>query len=137
MMEFDDIIQKRKDGNARFVSDNLENKGQDSKQRELLISGQSPRAIILGCSDSRVVPELIFDTGLGELFTVRVAGNIADSASIASIEFAVAQLNVGIIIVLGHDDCGAVTAAIAGGDAGYHLNLLMDHILPAIEIHEG
>ena len=81
--------------------------------------------------------ELIFDQGPGDLFVTRVAGNIADSASVASIEFAVAYLNVRIVVVLGHEDCGAVTAAIEGGDCGYHLNLLLAHILPAKEIMNG
>jgi len=79
-----------------------------------------------------VVPELAFDTGLGELFVVRVAGNVANSSSIASIEYAVAHLGTKLIVVLGHQSCGAVTAAVAGGDNGYNLNHLLSHITPAI-----
>ena len=79
-----------------------------------------------------MVPELIFDTGLGELFTVRVAGNIALTASIASIEYAVAHLNTRVIVFLGHETCGAVAAAIEGGNTGYNLYLLLAHITPAI-----
>ena len=119
-------------GNTRFVKDHLEGKLQDGPRRNALIGGQQPYAIILGCADSRVVPELAFDTGLGELFTVRVAGNIANSSSIASIEYAVAHLGTKLIVVLGHQSCGAVTAAIAGGDNGYNLNHLLAHITPAI-----
>ena len=130
-MEINEVIQRLKEGNARFVADKVDNKLVHSVRRDELTSGQEPYAIILGCADSRVVPELIFDTGLGELFTVRVAGNIANPASIASIEYAVAHLNTKVIVVLGHEACGAVAAAIDGGDTGYNLNLLLAHIAPA------
>ena len=132
-MEITEVIQRLKDGNSRFVADKLDGKLQDSKRREALTGGQAPYAIVLGCADSRVVPEFIFDTGLGELFTVRVAGNIANPASIASIEYAVTQIKSSVIVVLGHESCGAVAAALDGGDTGYHLNLLLAHILPAKE----
>lgn len=89
-------------------------------------------SIILSCADSRVVPELAFDTGLGELFVCRVAGNIANNSSIASIEYAVAHLGTPVIVVMGHESCGAVTAAIGGGDNGHNLNHLLYHITPAI-----
>ena len=136
-MEITEIIQKLKDGNSRFVADKLDDKLLHSIRRQKLTSGQAPYAIILGCADSRVVPELIFDTGLGELFTVRVAGNIANPASIASIEYAVAHLKTRVIMVLGHESCGAVAAAIDGGDTGYNLNLLLAHITPAKELAEN
>ena len=132
-MEITEIIEKLKEGNSRFVADKLDDKLLHSIRRQKLTSGQSPYAIILGCADSRVVPELVFDTGLGELFTVRVAGNIANPASIASIEYAVAHLKTRVIVVLGHESCGAVAAAIDGGDTGYNLNLLLAHITPAKE----
>ena len=132
-MEINEIIQRLKEGNKRFISDTSERKLQDSTRRELLAGGQSPFAVILGCADSRVVPEIVFDTGLGELFTVRVAGNVANIASLASIEYAVAVLKVTVILVQGHSSCGAVQAAIDGGDLGYNLNLLLTHITPAIE----
>jgi carbonic anhydrase len=131
-VEINEIIQRLKDGNERFVSDKSEGRFRDSIRRSSLTSGQSPFAAILGCSDSRVVPEIIFDTGLGEIFTVRVAGNIANISSIASIEFALTVLKVKLILVQGHSSCGAVTAAIEGGDQGYNLNLLLSHIKPAI-----
>lgn len=126
------VITKLKDGNGRFVADMLDGKLQDSNRREALVSGQQPDAIILSCADSRVVPELIFDTGLGELFVVRVAGNIANTSSMASIEYAVAHCGSKLIVVLGHESCGAVTAAVNGGDNGYNLNHLLAHITPAI-----
>ncbi len=127
-----EIRQRLADGNQRFVEDKLDGKLQTSSRRDELTSGQEPYAIVLSCADSRVVPELAFDTGLGELFVVRVAGNIANSSSMASIEYAVAHCGSTVIVVLGHQSCGAVTAAISGGDNGYNLNHLLGHITPAI-----
>ena len=130
-------IEKLVEGNARFVADHLDGKLQDSSRRESLVGGQAPYAIILSCADSRVVPELAFDAGLGELFVVRVAGNVANSSSIASIEYAVANVGAKLIVVLGHESCGAVGAAMGGGDNGYNLNHLLAHISPAIAASEG
>ena len=132
-MEINEIIKWLKEGNQRFVSDTSVKKLKNSTHRELLAGGQSPLAVVLGCADSRVVPEIVFDTDLGELFTVRVAGNVAATSAIASIEFAVEQLNVKLVLVKGHSGCGAVTAAVEGGDHGPNLNKLITHILPAIE----
>ncbi len=133
-MAIENIIQRLKEGNERFVTDKLEGKLQDGSRREELTAGQAPKAIILSCADSRVVPELVFDSGLGELFVIRVAGNVANSSSIASIEYAVAHLGSEVIVVLGHQSCGAVTAAMSGGDNGYNLNHLLSHITPAISV---
>jgi carbonic anhydrase len=132
-MEIQESLNRLIEGNERFVNDQLNGNLQDSSRREALEGGQNPYAIILSCADSRVVPELTFDTGLGEIFTIRVAGNVANSSSIASIEYAVAHLGSKLIVVLGHQSCGAVTAAVAGGDNGEHLNHLLGHISPAIE----
>ena len=131
-MTNEEIKQRLIDGNDRFVADKLDGKLQDSGRRETLTSGQEPYAIILSCADSRVVPELAFDTGLGELFVVRVAGNIANSSSLASIEYAVAHCGSTVIVVMGHQSCGAVTAAASGGDNGYSINHLLSHITPAL-----
>jgi len=136
-MEINEIIKKLKNGNERFVSDKSERKLQNSTHREMLAGGQAPFAVVLGCADSRVVPEIVFDTDLGELFTVRVAGNVASISAIASIEFAVSQLSVKVVLVKGHSGCGAVTAAVEGGDHGANLNKLITHILPAIEQTPG
>ena len=127
-----EIIPRLKEGNQRFVADGLEGNLHDGPRREELTGGQEPYAIILSCADSRVVPELAFDTGLGELFVVRVAGNIANTSSLASIEYAVDHVGSQVIVVLGHQSCGAVTAAMKGGDNGYNLNHLLAHIAPAI-----
>jgi carbonic anhydrase len=131
-MTAQESLNRLKKGNTRFVEDHLDGKLQNSSRRESLIGGQKPYAIVLSCADSRVVPELAFDTGLGELFVIRVAGNVANLSSIASIEYAIAHLGTKLIVVLGHESCGAVTAAVGGGDNGYNLNHLLAHITPAI-----
>ncbi len=132
IMTIKEVLNRLNEGNKRFVEDRLENALADQPRRSELVPSQSPYAIILSCADSRVVPELAFDAGLGELFTVRVAGNVANTDSIASIEYAVAHLGSKVIMVLGHQSCGAVTAAMAGGDNGYNLNHLLAHVAPAI-----
>ncbi len=131
-MSIEDIISRLKSGNERFVADKLDGKLQDSTRRTELTQGQQPHTIVLSCADSRVVPELAFDAGLGELFVVRVAGNVANTSSLASMEYAVAHCGSKVIVVLGHQSCGAVTAAVGGGDNGYNLNHLLSHIAPAI-----
>lgn len=136
-LSWEAALARLKEGNARFVEDKLDGKLQDSNRRNQLAGGQAPYAIILSCADSRVVPELAFDTGLGEIFVIRVAGNVANTSSIASIEYAVAHLGVNLIVVLGHESCGAVTAAIAGGDNGHNLNMLLAHVQPAIAASES
>ena len=138
-MTIQEIIQRLKDGNERFVADKLRGELQDSARRGELTGVQRPYAIVLSCADSRVIPELAFDTGIGELFVCRVAGNIANTESIASIEYAVANLEPlhKVIVVLGHQSCGAVTAAVKGGDNGYNLNMLLAQITPAIAASGG
>jgi carbonic anhydrase len=89
--------------------------------------------VILGCADSRVPPELLFDQGLGDLFVIRDAGNLIDDAVLGSIEYAVEHLGVRLIMVLGHENCGAVSAAVAGGEAHGHIKTLVDAIRPAVE----
>jgi carbonic anhydrase len=127
-----DIKQRLIDGNKNYVNDDISSNS-NNDLRSSLTQGQSPFAIVLSCADSRVVPEMIFDCSLGELFVVRVAGNIANSSSIASIEYAVAHLGCKLILVLGHEACGAVTAAVGGGDNGKNLNHLCSHIQEAVD----
>ncbi len=127
-----EIKQRLIDGNKNYVNDE-ENLNSNHDLRNSLKNSQSPFAIILSCADSRVVPEMIFDCSLGELFVVRVAGNIANSSSIASIEYAVAHLGCKLIVVLGHESCGAVNAAVKGGDNGKNLNHLCSHIQEAVD----
>jgi len=126
-------LERLKLGNERFRSGRAEGVVIDGPRHEELQQGQQPFAILLSCSDSRVPPEILFDTGLGDLFVVRVAGNVANMSSIASIEYAVLHLGSKLIVVMAHESCGAVGAAIAGGDAGKHLNRLLSHIQPALD----
>ena len=128
-----EALQRLKQGNERFRTGRAVGAGRDNARHEELIKGQRPFAIILGCSDSRVPTEILFDTGFGDLFVIRVAGNVANTASIASIEYAVAHLGTKLVVVMAHQSCGAVTAAIEGGDAGKNLNHLISHIQPALE----
>ena len=98
-------------GNRRFAEGKPDHPWQDKETRQTLLDGQNPDAAVLACSDSRVPPEIIFDEGLGDLFTVRTAGQLIDSAVIASLEYAVKKLHVSLICVLGHEHCGAIEAA--------------------------
>jgi len=136
MKSMSEILERLKNGNQRFANDKLDSENQDFQRRKTQVAGQDPFAIVLSCADSRVVPELVFDTGIGELFVVRVAGNVANTSSIASIEYAVAHLGTPVIVVLSHESCGAVTAAVKGGNNGYNLNHLLSHITPAISKSE-
>jgi len=103
-----------------------------ARQREL-VSAQHPHAMVLACADSRVPPEVVFDQGLGDLFTVRVAGNVVDDAVIASFEYAVEHLHTPLLVVMGHQSCGAVTAAAEGGEVPGHLPTLVAAIRPSVE----
>jgi carbonic anhydrase len=109
----DEALQKLMDGNKNFVENKLTNAAMsDAATRASLAKSQKPYAIILTCSDSRVPPEIIFDKGLGEIFVVRVAGNIPDPVVLGSIEYAAEHLGSTLVMVLGHERCGAVTAAV-------------------------
>ena len=109
----DEALQKLMEGNKHFTDNKLTNAAMsDTATRASLANSQKPYAIILSCSDSRVPPEIIFDKGLGEIFVVRVAGNIPDPIVLGSIEYAVEHLGSTLIMVLGHERCGAVTAAV-------------------------
>jgi carbonic anhydrase len=113
--EPDVVLARLLEGNKRFVAGQLTHPGRRPEDFAALAEGQAPGAVIIGCADSRVAPELIFDQGVGDLFVVRVAGNIVDGAGPAvkgSIEYAVAELGVRLLMVLGHSQCGAVKAAI-------------------------
>ncbi len=107
-----------KEGNERFVTGRPEHPSQSVEHRASLAGGQTPTVALFGCGDSRVAAELIFDQGLGDMFVVRTAGHVIDSAVLGSIEFAVAVLGVPLIVVLGHDSCGAVKATLAALDQG-------------------
>lgn len=125
-------LKKLIDGNMRYVEGNLLHPHTDSTYRQKLLQGQKPFAAILGCSDSRVPLEMIFDQGLGDIFVIRVAGNIANEDTIASVEFAIHILNVPLVMVMGHAQCGAINAAVLGNSFSGHLRHLIDHIRPAV-----
>ena len=107
-----------KEGNERFVAGKPMHPSQSIEHRASLAAAQKPTAVVFGCADSRVAAEIIFDQGLGDMFVVRTAGHVIDSAVLGSIEYAVLVLNVPLIVVLGHDSCGAVGATLAALDEG-------------------
>ena len=113
MMTPDQALERLREGNRRFVADQPAQVDISTRRRLELAKGQRPFAALVGCADSRVGPEHLFGAGLGELFIVRTAGNYLDDAGFGSIAFAVAQLGVPLIVVLGHEQCGAVAAASA------------------------
>jgi carbonic anhydrase len=133
----DDALQKLVEGNARFVSNKDNDTPRDVARRSDLAKGQHPFAGILTCSDSRVPPELVFDQELGDLFVVRVAGNTADDVGIGSLEYAVEHLGVQLVVVMGHEKCGAVAAAVTnakeGGELPGHLPAVVADILPVVK----
>lgn len=128
-------------GNARYVAGHPGHPHQDSARRAELAGGQKPFAVILGCSDSRTAPEILFDQGLGDLFVIRLAGNVVDDDALASIEFAVSKLGARCILVLGHEKCGAVSAAVeaakTGAPAPGHLGGIISSIRPAVDASKG
>ena len=130
----DEALQRLMAGNKRFVTAEVTHRAQEIKMaREKLVGGQKPYAIILSCSDSRVPPEIVFDETLGQLFVVRVAGNVSDPVVLGSIEYAVEHLGSSLIMVMGHEACGAVTAAFdAKGRAEGNIEAVVGPIAPAV-----
>ena len=132
MEKVENALQALKAGNERFVTGNLSNKDTYAEDRKRLCEGQHPFAVVLCCSDSRVVPEIIFDQKLGDLFVIRNAGNIVDEEVLGSIEYAVEHLGTPLVVVMGHAACGAVTATCQGGDLPGHILDLAKRIKPSI-----
>jgi carbonic anhydrase len=126
-------LQKLMAGNQRFVSGKTLHPDQGADRREGLVQGQNPFAIILSCSDSRVPPELIFDQGLGDLFVVRVAGNTFTDLELGSIEYGASVLKAPLIMVLGHDHCGAVEATLKDKPLPGHIEALAKRIKPDLK----
>ncbi|MFJ6199277.1 carbonic anhydrase [Micromonospora sp. NPDC092111] len=124
-------------GNQRFVSGHSRHPHQSLQDLHRLAAGQHPFAIVVGCADSRVAPELLFDQGLGDLFENRVAGNIVDDLLLGSVEFAVEEFDSPLIVVLGHERCGAISATIdaihTGGTAPGHIGTIVDSLRPVVE----
>ncbi len=133
----DSVLAELKTGNADHVSHRYKHPHENIERQRELATGQHPHAEILSCSDSRVPPEILFDQGLGDLFIIRVAGNIASDTEIASLEYGAEHLHVPLLVVLGHESCGAVTAAVQGGPPDGHLAALLDLIKPAVEKTRG
>jgi len=132
MPSADAVLKQLQAGNANHVAKKYQRPHQGADRQKELASGQSPNAIILSCADSRVPPELVFDQGLGDLFVVRVAGNVPGNDEIGSIEYAAEHLHTPLIVVMGHTKCGAVQAAVDGGDPHGHLGPLLAMIQPAV-----
>jgi carbonic anhydrase len=125
-----------KEGNERFVAGEPEHPSQSIEHRASLAEAQKPIAVVFGCADSRVAAEIIFDQGLGDMFVVRTAGHVIDSAVLGSIEYAVTVLNVPLIVVLGHDSCGAVKASLSALNGGMipngYVRDLVERVTPSI-----
>ena len=132
-MEHKNVIKKLLEGNQRYITGGALHPNQSFEHRIELTKGQKPIAAILTCADSRVSPEIIFDQGLGDLFVLRVAGNVINDMFIGSLEYAVEHLNVSLLMVLGHSQCGAVDATIKGGNPPGHINSLVQAIKPALD----
>jgi carbonic anhydrase len=140
MISARDALDRLREGNGRFVSGVRDGEAVVSRDRRMeLASGQEPFGIILGCSDSRVPAEIVFDQGLGDLFVIRVAGNIVASSQIGSVEFAAERFGTPLVVVLGHSQCGAVTATLEElmlPKEGQSRNLrsIVDRIRPSVEV---
>ncbi|GHD09620.1 carbonic anhydrase [Zhihengliuella salsuginis] len=128
--------QLLQEGNARFVAGDTAHPNQNAARRDELVNAQNPFAVIFGCSDSRLAAEIIFDVGLGDVFVVRTAGQVIDDAVLGSLEYSVAVLDVPLIVVLGHDSCGAVTATREAYDSGVmppgFIRDLVERITPSV-----
>ncbi|UPO77575.1 carbonic anhydrase [Arthrobacter sp. Helios] len=128
--------QRLRDGNDRFIAGRSQHPNQDAPRRSSLVNQQNPFAVIFGCSDSRLAAEIIFDLGLGDAFVVRTAGQVTDDAVLGSLEYSVGVLGVPLIVVLGHDSCGAVTATKESVDTGSmpagHVRTLVERITPSV-----
>jgi carbonic anhydrase len=120
-------------GNRRYQTQHLRHPHQNASRRVALTAGQHPFAAVLSCADSRVPPEIVFDQGLGDLFVVRVAGNITDDVVLGSLEYAVEHLHVPLVVVLGHHKCGAIQAAVEGGTPHDHVASLLAALKPSVE----
>ena len=121
------------EGNLRFISGRgTRNDLGEGRRAELSTGGQHPFAVVVGCSDSRVPPEVIFDQALGDIFVVRVAGNIMDEVALGSVEYGAEHLHTPLLVVLGHEQCGAVKATIDGGEAPGSIGAIVGKIQPAV-----
>lgn len=138
MITASEALKRLREGNLRFVSSVSNTAGELDRKRAELATRQEPFAIILGCSDSRVPAELVFDQGLGDLFVIRVAGNIIAPSLVGSVEFAAARFNTRLVVVLGHTQCGAIAATLEelrspGKTESRNLRSIVDRVRPSVE----
>jgi len=140
MISAKEALERLRDGNRRFASSIGRGEAPtDHSRRAELAQGQQPFAIVLGCSDSRVPAEIVFDQGLGELFVIRVAGNIVAPSQIGSVEFAASRYNTRLVVVLGHSQCGAILATIEElqrpvENQSRNLRAIVDRVRPSVEV---
>ena len=134
-----DALDRLREGNARFVAnESRPSDAADQALRARLVAGQAPFAIVLGCSDSRVPAELVFDQGFGDLFVIRVAGNIVAPSQVGSVEFAAAKFGIKLVVVMGHSQCGAITAAVeelldGAKPESRNLRSIVDRVMPSVK----
>lgn len=127
-------LEKLLQGNSRFATARPLHPDESRQRIHEIAAGQHPFAVVISCSDSRVPPELIFDQGLGDLFVIRTAGNLIGGLEIGSVEYAVEHLQVPLILVLGHEQCGAIKAFVEGGETPGHIKDIVDSIKAEAEI---
>jgi carbonic anhydrase len=136
-----EALNRLVEGNRHYIHDNLKNLDQDSYRRQEVAAKQKPFAVIVGCSDSRVPPEIIFDQGLGDLFVVRVAGQVVGGIELDSVDFGIHVLGASLILVLGHEACGAVKAVLEGNVSEIRdvANLIQPAVkdIPPTELEKG
>lgn len=132
VVDADAALSKLQAGNKRYVSNSVSSGKPTSKARAATAQGQHPFAIVVGCADSRTSPEIVFDQNLGDLFVIRTAGNLVDDYALGSLEYAVEHLGARLIVVLGHERCGAVKAAVGAANAPGHVGSIVKDIRPAV-----
>ncbi|MFI3301347.1 MAG: carbonic anhydrase [Candidatus Gastranaerophilales bacterium] len=128
----DDALAKLKKGNSHFVEAKMEHPHENKEWIEMIAKGQHPFVAILSCSDSRVSPEVIFDQGMGDIFEIRNAGNVLDEHVVGSIEYAVYHLGVKLVVIMGHQDCGVIHAALSGQKESKYIESLKNSVIPII-----
>jgi carbonic anhydrase len=133
-----DAVARLREGNRRFVENQTTATALSHQARAALVAGQAPFAIVLGCSDSRVPAELVFDQGLGDLFVIRVAGNVVAPSQVGSVEFAAARFGTRLVVVMGHSQCGAVVATLeelqeGTANGSRNLRSITDRVRPSVE----
>jgi len=136
-MSADQALKLLLEGNQRFIAGKMEHPNQTPARRVEIAKGQHPFAAVLACSDSRTGPEVVFDRGLGDIFVVRVAGNVADQVVIESLDYSVKHLGVRVVMILGHRRCGAVIAAVEGHEEPGDVGPMLTELRPAVEASKG